>query len=94
MDSLIRDWTIQPVEFAKLFTVWFLASIFSNRQEEIEKNDIQAIFKGNNLIKKVVGGWRFPIILLMIGELSMPNLGNTAIIGLLALIMIGASGIS
>ena len=67
--------TIQPVEFAKLFTVWFLASIFSNRQEEIEKNDIQAIFKGNNLIKKVVGGWRFPIILLMIVELSMPNLG-------------------
>lgn len=86
--------TIQPVEFAKLFTVWFLASIFSNRQEEIEKNDIQAIFKGNNLIKKVVGGWRFPIILLMIVELSMPNLGNTAIIGLLAFIMIGASGIS
>lgn len=30
----------------------------------------------------------------MIVELSMPNLGNTAIIGLLALIMIGASGIS
>lgn len=48
--------TIQPVEFAKLFTVWFLASIFSNKQEEIEKNDIQAIFKGNNLVTKVVGG--------------------------------------
>ena len=37
--------TVQPAEFAKVFIIWYLASVFSTKQEEIEKNDINEIFK-------------------------------------------------
>ena len=86
--------TIQPAEFAKIFIIWYLASIFSNKQKEIADKDFHAIFKGESWLKKWFGGWRFSIFLMVGIELIMPDLGNTIIMALLALIMIGASGIS
>ncbi len=86
--------TIQPVEVAKVFIVWYLASVFSEKQDEIEKNDIAEVFKGKTFTQKLIGGWRLPILSLIIIELIMPDLGNTIImIGLVA-VMVGASGIS
>ena len=36
--------TVQPAEFAKVFIIWYLASVYSTKQEEIEKRDINEIF--------------------------------------------------
>ena len=86
--------TVQPAEFAKVFIIWYLASVFSTKQEEIEKRDINEIFKGKTLFQKLFGGWRLPVVAILLGDLIMPDLGNTLIIAAVALIMIGASGIS
>ncbi len=86
--------TVQPAEFAKVFIIWYLASVFSTKQEEIEKRDINEIFKGKTLFQKLFGGWRLPVVAILLVDLIMPDLGNTLIIAAVALIMIGASGIS
>lgn len=86
--------TIQPAEIAKIFLVWYLAMVFSVKQEEIEKNDVHELFKGRSFSQKIIGGWRLPVLSLILIELIMPDIGNTAIMLFIALIMIGASGIS
>ncbi len=86
--------TIQPAEYAKFFIIWYLASVFSSKQEEISKNDINEVFKGRTLAQKLFAGWRLPIIIMLLIEVIMPDLGNTIIMALLVLIMVGASGVS
>ncbi|MCL2858884.1 MAG: FtsW/RodA/SpoVE family cell cycle protein, partial [Streptococcaceae bacterium] len=86
--------TVQPAEFAKFFIIWYLASVFSKKQEEIESKDVHALFKGKTLTQKIFGGWRLPLILIVLIELIMPDIGNTAIIVLLILAMVASSGIS
>lgn len=86
--------TIQPAEYAKVFVIWYLASVFSEKQEAINTHDIREIFKGKTLFQKFFGGWRLPVILLIVIELIMPDIGNTVIIAALVFIMVGASGIS
>ncbi|CAM3163764.1 FtsW/RodA/SpoVE family cell cycle protein [Lactococcus hircilactis] len=86
--------TIQPVEIAKIFVVWYLSSVFSEKQEEIQNYDIREVFKGKSITQRLIGGWRLPILSLIVIELIMPDLGNTIILTGLVLIMVGASGIS
>ena len=86
--------TIQPAEIAKIFVVWYLSSVFSSKQEEIAQKDVREVFKGDTFAQRLIGGWRLPVLTLLILDLIMPDMGNTAILGLLVLVMIGASGIS
>ena len=86
--------TIQPAEYAKVFVIWYLASVFSEKQEAIKEKDVQELFKGKSPFKRLFGGWRLPIVILFILDLIMPDTGNAAILLLLVLIMMGASGIS
>lgn len=86
--------TIQPAEVAKVFIIWYLASVFSEKQEEISKRDIHEIFKGKTLGQKIFGGWRLPVIILIGMDLIMPDMGNAVIMIAVTLIMIGSSGIS
>ncbi|MCL2114185.1 FtsW/RodA/SpoVE family cell cycle protein [Lactococcus protaetiae] len=86
--------TIQPAEYAKVFVIWYLASVFSEKQEAIQRKDIQEVFKGKGLFQKLFGGWRLPVVILLALDLIMPDMGNAIILAALALIMVGASGIS
>lgn len=86
--------TIQPAEVAKVFIIWYLASVFSEKQEEISKRDIHEIFKGKTLTQKIFAGWRLPVIILIGMDLIMPDMGNAVIMIAVTLIMIGSSGIS
>lgn len=85
--------TVQPAEFAKVFIIWYLASVFSTKQEEIEKMILMKFLKENSN-SKAFWGLRLPVVAILLVDLIMPDLGNTMIIGAVALIMIGASGIS
>ncbi|USI67587.1 FtsW/RodA/SpoVE family cell cycle protein [Lactococcus petauri] len=86
--------TIQPAEYAKIFIVWYLASVFSEKQDEIYQKDIKALFKGDTLYKKVFGGWRFPIVAMIVIEIIMPDLGSTVMMVVISGCMIGISGVS
>ncbi|MHC5248004.1 FtsW/RodA/SpoVE family cell cycle protein [Enterococcus sp. LJL90] len=75
--------TIQPAEYFKVVVIWYLAFVLSRRQEMIQKDFKQSINRP----------------LLMLGALTLliviqPDLGNTAIIVLLMMIMVLASGIN
>lgn len=86
--------TIQPAEYAKFFVVWYLASVFSEKQEEIYEKDISAVFKGQTIWQKVFGGWRFWIFLMLGILLLMPDIGNATIMALITAVMVASSGIS
>ncbi|MDR0297962.1 MAG: FtsW/RodA/SpoVE family cell cycle protein [Streptococcaceae bacterium] len=86
--------TIQPAEFAKLFMIWYLSSVFATKQKEIRENDITAIFDQPKWYQNIYRGWRAWILLMLLIELIMPDLGNTIIMGLIALVLIASSGIS
>ena len=86
--------TIQPAEYAKFFVVWYLASVFSEKQEEIYEKDISAVFKGKTIWQKVFGGWRFWIFLMLGILLLMPDIGNATIMALITAVMVASSGIS
>ncbi|MFC4651468.1 FtsW/RodA/SpoVE family cell cycle protein [Lactococcus nasutitermitis] len=86
--------SIQPAELAKIFIVWYLASVFSSKQDEIGKKDIHEIFKGKSIVQKLLGGWRLPILSLILIELIMPDIGNSTIMAAIVFVMVGASGIS
>lgn len=73
--------TLQPAEYLKILVIWYLANILSNRQETIQKD-----FWGS--MKKPLY-----LVLLMIGLVVIqPDMGNAAIITLLAIVMLLASG--
>ncbi|RZI48653.1 FtsW/RodA/SpoVE family cell cycle protein [Lactococcus kimchii] len=86
--------TIQPAEVAKVFIIWYLASVFSEKQEAIKNHDIQELFKGQSKVQRWFGGWRLPVVLLLGLDIIMPDMGNALILALLVMVMVGASGIS
>ena len=84
--------SIQPAEYLKVILGWYLALIFSKRQDEIRDYDYQALTH-NEWIPRNLTDWRW-LTLILIGIVAiMPDLGNATILALTVLIMITASGV-
>ena len=84
--------SIQPAEYLKVILVWYLALIFSKRQDEIRDYDYQALTH-NEWIPRNLTDWRW-LTLILIGIVAiMPDLGNATILALTVLIMIPACGV-
>ena len=84
--------SIQPAEYLKVILVWYLALIFSKRQDEIRDYDYQALTH-NEWIPRNLTDWRW-LTLILIGIVAiMPDLGNATILALTVFIMITASGV-
>ncbi len=75
--------TIQPAEFLKIVIIWYLAYILSKRQNVINNNFKEAAMKPLILI----GGLIFLVII-------QPDNGGAVILGMIASVMIFASGIN
>ena len=83
--------SIQPAEYLKVILVWYLALIFSKRQDEIRDYDYQALTH-NEWIPRNLNDWRWLTLILIGIVVIMPDLGNATILALTVLIMITASG--
>lgn len=84
--------SIQPAEYLKVILVWYLALIFSKRQDEIRDYDYQALTH-NEWIPRNLNDWRWLALILIGIVVIMPDLGNATILALTVLIMITASGV-
>ena len=84
--------SIQPAEYLKVILVWYLALIFSKRQDEIRDYDYQALTH-NEWIPRNLNDWRCLTLILIGIVVIMPDLGNATILALTVLIMITASGV-
>lgn len=84
--------SIQPAEYLKVILVWYLALIFSKRQDEIRDYDYQALTH-NEWIPRNLNDWRLLTLILIGIVVIMPDLGNATILALTVLIMITASGV-
>ncbi|MBK5127381.1 FtsW/RodA/SpoVE family cell cycle protein [Streptococcus parasanguinis] len=84
--------SIQPAEYLKVILVWYLALIFSKRQDEIRDYDYQALTH-NEWIPRNFNDWRWLTLILIGIVVIMPDLGNATILALTVLIMITASGV-
>lgn len=84
--------SIQPAEYLKVILVWYLALIFSKRQDEIRDYDYQALTH-NERIPRNLNDWRWLTLILIGIVVIMPDLGNATILALTVLIMITASGV-
>ena len=84
--------SIQPAEYLKFILVWYLALIFSKRQDEIRDYDYQALTH-NEWIPRNLNDWRWLALILIGIVVIMPDLGNATILALTVLIMITASGV-
>lgn len=84
--------TFQPAEYLKILIIWYLALIFSRRQEEVEIYDYQALTRGT-LFPRKFQDWRFYSALMFFLVAFQPDLGNATIIILTAIIMFSVSGI-
>lgn len=74
---------IQPAEFLKIMIIWYLSYILARRQEGISKNFVQAIKRPLILVGILIG---------MV--LIQPDTGGAAILVLIAIVVLLASGIS
>lgn len=84
--------SIQPAEYLKVILVWYLALIFSKRQDEIRDYDYQALTH-NEWIPRNLNDWRWLTLILIGIVVIMPDLGNATILALTVSIMITASGV-
>ena len=84
--------SIQPAEYLRVILVWYLALIFSKRQDEIRDYDYQALTH-NEWIPRNLNDWRWLTLILIGIVVIMPDLGNATILALTVLIMITASGV-
>ena len=84
--------SIQPAEYLKVILVWYLALIFSKRQDEIRDYDYQALTH-NEWIPRNLNDWRWLTLILIGIVVIMPDLGNATILALTVLIMITARGV-
>ena len=84
--------SIQPAEYLKVILVWYLALIFSKRQDEIRDYDYQALTH-NEWIPRNLNDWRWLTLILIGIVVIMPDLGNATILALTVLTMITASGV-
>ncbi|GFH42181.1 putative lipid II flippase FtsW [Lactococcus hodotermopsidis] len=86
--------TIQPAEYLKFVSVWFLSATLATRQERIKQLDIKALFGRKTFLANMLSGWR-AWMFVMIGAVAfMPDLGNAILIIISAAAVIAASGIS
>ncbi|MGX7203760.1 FtsW/RodA/SpoVE family cell cycle protein [Enterococcus pingfangensis] len=79
----IGSFSMQPAEYLKIMVVWYLSYILSKRQETIQDNFVTDMKRPLMLV--------FAMIFLVAVQ---PDMGNAAIITLLALILLLASGIN
>ena len=84
--------SIQPAEYLKVILVWYLALIFSKRQDEIRDYDYQALTH-NEWIPRNLNDWRWLTLILIGIVVIMPDLGNATILALTVMIMITSSGV-
>ena len=84
--------SIQPAEYLKVILVWYLALIFSKRQDEIQDYDYQALTH-NEWIPRKLNDWRWLTLILIGIVVIMPDLGNATILALTVLVMIAVSGV-
>ena len=84
--------SIQPAEYLKVILVWYLALIFSKRQDEIRDYDYQALTH-NEWIPRNLNDWRWLTVILIGIVVIMPDLGNATILALTVLVMITVSGV-
>ncbi len=84
--------SIQPAEYLKVILVWYLALIFSKRQDEIQDYDYQALTH-NEWIPRNLNDWRWLTLILIGIVVIMPDLGNATILALTVLVMIAVSGV-
>lgn len=84
--------SIQPAEYLKVILVWYLALIFSKRQDEIRDYDYQALTH-NEWIPRNLNDWRWLTVILIGIVVIMPDLGNATILALTVLVMIAVSGV-
>ncbi|KAF1296885.1 cell division protein FtsW [Enterococcus sp. JM4C] len=74
--------SIQPAELLKIVLIWYLALILSKRQDSITTDFMQTVKR--------------PMLLMLIlisGVAIMPDFGNAAVLTLLVMVMLLASGI-
>ena len=90
--TISGGFSIQPAEYLKVILVWYLALIFSKRQDEIRDYDYQALTH-NEWIPRNLNDWRWLTLILIGIVVIMPDLGNATILALTVLIMITASGV-
>ncbi|MTD38731.1 FtsW/RodA/SpoVE family cell cycle protein [Erwinia sp. CPCC 100877] len=75
--------SMQPAEYLKIMVIWYLAFILGGRQKYIDEEFKKAVFRPMLLVG-------FLILLVAI----QPDLGNAAILTLLVIVMLLASGIN
>mgnify|MGYP003616783947 FL=1 len=86
--------TIQPAEYLKLVSVWFLSATFATKQNKIAAQDIDALFDRHKFWSNFVTGWRFWVILMIGAVVVMPDMGNALLIIISSSMVFAASGIS
>ena len=79
----IGSFSMQPAEYLKIMVIWYLAFILGRRQKYIDKDFKKAVCRPIVLVS-------FLIFLVAI----QPDLGNAAILTLLVIVMLLASGIN
>src|SRR5574337_516527 len=82
--------TIQPAEYLKLVSVWFLAA----KQDKIKVQDIDALFNRKQFFVNFISGWRLWMVLMVGAVVVMPDMGNALLILISAAIVLATSGIS
>ncbi|MDR1567411.1 MAG: FtsW/RodA/SpoVE family cell cycle protein [Streptococcaceae bacterium] len=86
----IGGFSMQPAEYLKIILIWFLAFIFSRRQDEIHYDGIYALKKG----KLKLTDWRVITLGMIFLVAIQPDMGNAAILVLITLVLIFVSGIN
>ena len=86
--------TIQPAEYLKLVSVWFLAATFAAKQKKIKDQDIDALFNRKQFVVNFISGWRLWMVLMVGAVVVMPDMGNALLILISAAIVLATSGIS
>ncbi|MGX7048040.1 cell division protein FtsW [Lactococcus piscium] len=86
--------TIQPAEYLKLVSVWFLAATFAAKQKKIRAHDINALFDRNQFFVNFISGWRLWMVLMVGAVVVMPDMGNALLILISSAIVLATSGIS
>lgn len=86
--------TIQPAEYLKLVSVWFLSATFAVKQKQIQAHDMQALFDRNQFWVNFISGWRFWLLVMIGAVLIMPDMGNALLVAIPSAAVIMASGVS
>ncbi|MGM0124353.1 cell division protein FtsW [Enterococcus sp. AZ194] len=79
----LKYFSIQPAELLKIVLVWYLALILSKRQETIATDFVQTVKRPMWLVMALIAGVAI-----------MPDFGNAAVLTLLVIILLLASGVN